>query len=81
MAPTAPDRALRARTAMIGRDPLARNRDARKSWREAQMDEIIGLPETFRGSVATGFCNAYFALRTLFLMRDPCVSSRPVEPS
>jgi hypothetical protein len=28
MAPAAPDRALRARTAMIGRDPLARNRDA-----------------------------------------------------
>jgi hypothetical protein len=70
---------------MIGCDPLARNRDARlawwKSWREAQIDEIIGLPETFRGSAATGFCNAYFVLRTLFSMQDPCVSSRPVEPS
>jgi hypothetical protein len=67
---------------MIGCDPLARNRDALawwKSWREAQIDEIIGLPETFRGPAAT--CNAYFALRTLFSMQDPCVSSRPVEPS
>jgi hypothetical protein len=88
---------------MIGRDPLARNRDARLAWTSsiaAGEDEewcrariggkagarrksmrSSGLLETLRGSVATVFCNAYCALRTLFLMEDLCVSSRPVEPS
>jgi len=32
VAPAAPDRALRARTAMIGRDPLGCNRAARAAW-------------------------------------------------
>jgi hypothetical protein len=36
-----------------------------KSWRESQIDEIIGLPEKVRGSAATGFCNAFFALNAL----------------